>query len=440
MDLEQSDFQETIVGLSSGNLPSGVAIIRISGPQTRKVLSALGIRELVPRLAKLVNISDTRNEELLDRGLCLWFPGPNSFTGEDCAELHVHGGRAVVDALLSSVISVEGVRLADAGEFSRRAFENGKFDLTEIEGISDLIAAQTEAQRKQALSQSGGSLRNLYDGWRQELIRIQAMMAAEIDFVEEDDVPEDSGVACFSEIDSVAKEIRSHLDDDKVGEIIRDGFKVAIMGPPNAGKSTLLNTLAKRDVAIVTDVAGTTRDVLDVHLNIEGYEVVISDTAGLRDTIDLVEIEGIKRANIKAEEADLVIWLDDVVSPEGVLEGFDHKDVIYLLSKDDVNDKPGISISCKTGNGLDWLISEISSRLSNLSELTENSVISRKRYRICLGKCLSYLDDCEELAASDVDLVADNLRSAGVQLGKITGRIDVEDLLDVIFSEFCVGK
>lgn len=430
---------DTIVGLSSGSLPSGIAVVRISGPETENLLWCHGIRELVPRKAILANIVSSASNEDLDRCLYLWFPAPNSFTGEDCAELHLHGGKAVVAAILDSLTSFENTRLAEAGEFSRRAFENGKFDLTEIEGLSDLLAAQTEAQRRQALSQSSGALREIYDGWRERLISILAMMEAEIDFVEEDDVPEDAGSSVTEQLEVLIQDLKSHLDDSRAGEIVRDGFRVVLMGPPNAGKSTLLNFLAERDVAIVTEEAGTTRDVLDVHLDVGGYEVIFSDTAGIRETGSIVEQEGIRRALYRGQTSDMTVWLVAAESQEdqtGIPEA-DH--TITLFSKDDQGLKPeGISVSAHTGHGIDWLLGEIRNRIDLRVNENESGLISRARHREHLGRCLNSLQHV--LVEENVEIKAELGRSAALALGRVTGRIDVEELLDVIFSEFCVGK
>ncbi|MEM8650873.1 MAG: tRNA uridine-5-carboxymethylaminomethyl(34) synthesis GTPase MnmE [Pseudomonadota bacterium] len=432
---------QTIVALSSGAVPSGIAVIRISGVQAKMALESLigGLPE--PRVAKLSDLRG-RDGQVLDRGIILWFPSPNSFTGEDCAELHIHGGAAVVQAILNELTSFDTIRLAEPGEFSRRAFENGKLDLTEIEGIADLIASETEEQRKQALAQSIGSLRDLYEDWRRRIIHARALIEAELDFSEEEDVPEEISQQGFVEIETLKSEIENHLNDNRAGEIIRDGFRVAIMGKPNAGKSSLLNCLAKRDVAIVTEQAGTTRDVIDVYLDLDGFAVIVSDTAGIRDSSDIVEQEGIRRAEERGKQADLVIWLQEITdSSEQQGPDIDGVPVLHIISKDDGRALgAGKSISTETSYGIDLLISQVSERIRETTKGSNNSLISRVRYRNALKETLRLLKASADTGLVDLDLRADMLRTAGDCIGRITGRIDVEDLLDVIFSEFCVGK
>lgn len=431
---------ETIVALSSGSLPSGVAVVRISGSGCIDIVESM-IGGLPPaRSASLKTIVDPDTKEELDRGLALWFPGSASFTGENCLELQLHGGRAVVAAILKSLCSFEHVRLADAGEFSRRAFENGKLDLTEIEGIADLVASETEAQRKQALGQSCGDSREIYDGWRQRLIHMRALIEAELDFSEEEDIPDEISKEGFAQVVAIKNEIQIHLADNRAGEIVRDGFKIALMGKPNSGKSSLLNALAKRDVAIVTHEAGTTRDVLDVHLDVSGYAVIVSDTAGLRESDNIVEAEGIRRANLRGSEADLVVWLSDIDDTE-IIPALEFDDVLYMKSKDDrvVLDRD-YSISVKTENGIDGLLRLIDQRLNTAVGNADSGLISRLRYRVALIDCVEHLDFVVQESGSGIELKAESLRHASDCIGRITGKIDVEDLLDVIFSEFCVGK
>ena len=432
--------EDTIVALSSGTVPSGVAVIRISGMACSDIAHSM-IGDLPQsRIATLKSIIDPNNKEELDKALVISFPGPNSFTGEDCLELQLHGGRAVVNAVLNALCSFDKVRIAEPGEFSRRAFENGKLDLTEIEGIADLVSSETEAQRKQALAQTRGDSRETFEDWRKRLIHMRALIEAELDFSEEEDVPEEISAEGFDQVSRLKSEIETHLADNRAGEIIRDGFKIALMGKPNAGKSSLLNTLAKRDVAIVTNEAGTTRDVLDVHLDIDDYAVIVSDTAGLRESDNIVETEGIKRAELKGSEADLVIWLKDVNDHEEPPE-LKYDDVLHVISKDDdKNEKDVISISVSSADGIDNLLSEIRKIMNAKLNRVETVLISRLRYRNALEECVQHLSYVLDHDISDIELKAETLRHASDCIGRITGKIDVEDLLDVIFSEFCVGK
>lgn len=431
---------DTIIALSSGNLPSGVAVIRISGSHVPLILEMFVQGTVCIRTARLRSIINPANNEILDTGLVIYFEGPASFTGEDCLELQVHGGRAVVNAILSLITEHESIRLAEPGEFSRRAFENGKLDLTEIEGIGDLVASETEAQRKQALSQSRGQLREIYEDWRKRLIHMRALIEAELDFSDEEDIPDDISAEGLLRVDALYKEITNHLADNKAGEIIRDGFKIALMGKPNAGKSSLLNALAKREVAIVTHVAGTTRDILNVHLDINGYAVIVSDTAGLRESTDIVEQEGIKRAISEGKDADLILWLSDIADRNDI-PSVDHENIIHVITKDDAMTMADTgSISAKTGHGLDRLEALISQNIFQRIGNRESGLISRLRYREALCECVSHLDNVLSQTHTDIELKAEYLRYASDCIGKITGRVDVEDLLDVIFSEFCVGK
>ena len=432
--------EDTIVALSSGSVPSGVAVIRISGLACCEIANSIigGLPQA--RIAKLKSIINPNNDEELDKALVIFFPGPNSFTGEDCLELQLHGGRAVVNAALNALCSFDTVRIAEPGEFSRRAFENGKLDLTEIEGIADLVSSETEAQRKQALAQSRGDSRETFEDWRKRLIHMRALIEAELDFSEEEDVPEEISKEGFAKVLELKNEIDHHLADNRAGEIIRDGFKIALMGRPNAGKSSLLNALAKRDVAIVTNEAGTTRDVLDVHLDIDGYAVIVSDTAGLRESDNIVEKEGIKRAALKGSEADLVIWLQELDDTDALPE-LQYDDVLHVISKDDgAKVKESISISVNSADGIDSLLAAIKDSMNAKLNRAEIGLISRLRYRIALEECVQHLSYVLDHDISDIELKAETLRHASDCIGRITGKIDVEDLLDVIFSEFCVGK
>ncbi|MEE9313889.1 MAG: tRNA uridine-5-carboxymethylaminomethyl(34) synthesis GTPase MnmE [Rhizobiaceae bacterium] len=430
---------QTIFALSSGSLPSGVAIIRLSGPDAFASAEAMAGVLPEPRVAKLTSLFDPSSKSRLDDSLLLVFPGPNSFTGEDVVEFHCHGGIATVASVLSTLATMPGCRPAEAGEFSRRAFENGKLDLTSLEGLSDLIAAQTEQQRRQALSQSGGQLRELYEGWRRDLIRLRALIEAELDFSDEEDVPGSVSDSVWSDTQQLKKTIATHLNDNRRGELIRDGFRIALLGSPNAGKSSLLNALAKRDVAIVTPQAGTTRDVIDVTLDINGNLVVISDTAGFRETTDIVELEGIKRARQTADRADLTLWLQPSDEKEHLPEN-QHAVVIGTKSDLAVNTtKYPININTTQPQGLDSLLTYINTQLSTQLHRDEEPVATRQRHRSHLLETVDSLNNSlrDNL---NIELRSEQLRLASDSLGRITGRIDVEDLLDVIFSEFCIGK
>ena len=381
----------------------------------------------------------------IDRGLVLWFPGPASFTGEDMAELQVHGGRAVVKAVVEAVLATEGTRLAEPGEFARRAFENGKLDLTEVEGLADLVSAETEAQRRQALVQSEGGLRRLYEGWRAELLKAQTLMEAGLDFSDEADVADDATRMASDVVETFLPQIEAHLAD-RTGERLRDGFRVVIAGPPNAGKSSILNALAKRDVAIVSEEAGTTRDVIEVHLDIGGVPVIVADTAGLRESGGTVESEGIRRAVSRAEAADLVLWVMDAAAVN--LEpspGFGGVPVLRVTNKVDLVSGPvretesGLSLSAKTGEGLETLLATLGDRAAVGLETQAAAPITRIRHRVEL---VSVRDALKRFVNHDLEaeLRAEELRIAAHHLGRLTGRIDVEEVLGAIFSEFCIGK
>ncbi|MDW9358996.1 tRNA uridine-5-carboxymethylaminomethyl(34) synthesis GTPase MnmE [Sinorhizobium meliloti] len=435
---------DTIYALSSGSLPAGVAIIRVSGPETADALVRLCGTLPPPRIATLRTIR-TRNGETLDSGLVLYFPTPASFTGEDCCELQVHGGRAVVSAILDELAATGGLRHAEAGEFARRAFQNGKLDLVEVEGLADLIAAETEMQRRLAIEQSGGGQSALYAGWARRLTHSRAMIEAELDFADEDDVPGSVSAMIWDDVGRLRQEIDGHIARAGLAEIIRDGLKIVIAGEPNAGKSSLLNALARRDIAIVTEVAGTTRDVLSVDLSLAGFSVKLFDTAGLRETDELVEREGIRRARQVIADADLVLLLSekpgyfriDEVLPENV-------PVIRVATKVDrpspswAPSDADIFLSTRTGEGMADLLTALQSHLPDLAGRTALAMPSRKRHVDCLRQASAALE--RSLISSDLELRAEQLRQAGDALGRITGRVDVENLLDVIFSEFCIGK
>jgi tRNA modification GTPase len=435
---------ETIYALSSGAVPSGVAVVRLSGAKTRDAVQLLTGDVPSPRRASLRTIR-LRNGSTIDSGLVLFFPSPASFTGEDCAELQLHGSRAVINALFEELETIDGVRMAAEGEFSRRAFENGKLDLVEIEGLADLIAAETEMQRRLAVEQSQGKLSRLYDSWAERLTRARALIEAELDFADEDDVPGSVSDLVWDDVGRLQAEIESHLAHAPAGEIIRDGFKVVIAGAPNAGKSTLMNALARREVAIVTDVAGTTRDVLHVDLDIDGFLVKLYDTAGLREANELVEQEGIRRAEQVISEASLVLYLEDMAEETHALRPIANTEVLRVGTKADISAGSGrdaydLTISAVTDAGLVALRAAIAERLERQVGSHSLAIPSRKRQKDSLAECLKAIEAVLADPSAGLDIRAENLRIAGNALGRITGRVDVENLLDVIFSEFCIGK
>ncbi|NTE87561.1 tRNA uridine-5-carboxymethylaminomethyl(34) synthesis GTPase MnmE [Agrobacterium rubi] len=435
---------DTIYALSSGSLPAGVAILRISGPLACQALETLTRSALpAPRMAALKTIRN-RNDEVIDQGLVLFFPAPHSFTGEDCVEIHVHGSRAVVDAVFTELNAIPEVRPADAGEFSKRAYDNGKMDLLEVEGLADLLKAETEMQRRLAVEQTSGRLSELYDGWAHRLTRCRALIEAELDFSDEEDVPDSVADQVWKDVATLRAELDQHLTAGSGNELIRDGFKVALLGSPNVGKSTLLNALSGRDVAIVTDIAGTTRDVLSIDLNIDGYLVTFFDTAGLRETNDIVEQEGVRRARRTAENADLILLLSDFDSePQQLNENVTARTLRVATKSDShevVRGTYDIALSAKTGAGLDQLRSAIKIEIEKRvgSSLTLAPVRARHKKR--LEETLNYVSDALTSDGMDLAIRSEYLRLAATALGRMTGRVDVEDLLGVIFSEFCIGK
>lgn len=436
----------TICALSSGRGRAGVAVIRISGPSSAEVLRDMcgGVPE--PRRAGLRKLVDPRTGTLLDQGLVLWFPAPASFTGEDMAELHVHGGRAVVASIIDALLSYPSLRLAEPGEFAARAFENGKLDLTEVEGLADLVNAETEAQARQALAQAQGYLRELYEGWRERLLRAEALVEAGLDFADEADVARDVTSQAEPVVAELLDSISRHLAD-RSGERLREGFSIVIAGPPNAGKSSLLNALAKRDVAIVSEEAGTTRDAIEVHLDLRGLPVILTDTAGLREKAGSVEAEGVRRALARAAAADLVLWLIDaeqpVFAPPDSLQQA-RAPILHVVNKIDLvpslTHASELAVSAKTGAGLDSLIDVLAKTADRaLAGAEESAAITRARHRSELEAVASALSEYQQ-GASAPELKAEALRLAARHLGRLTGRIDVEEVLGAIFSEFCIGK
>lgn len=438
---------DTIFALSSGAPPAGVAVVRASGPGARAALAALAGDVPAPRLASVRAIRNAAGE-VLDRGLVVYFPAPKSYTGEEVAEFHLHGGRAVFAAVMEALAALPGFRAAEPGEFTRRAFLNGRMDLTEAEGIADLIAAETEAQRRQALTQAGGALARLYEGWRTELVRARALIEAELDFPDEDDVPGAVSAQVWPDLAQLGQEIGRHLADRR-GERIREGAEIVVLGPPNAGKSSLVNALARRDVAIVSEEPGTTRDMIEVRLDLAGYAATLVDTAGIRDAAGLVEAEGVRRAIARSEAADMVLMLAEA-GAYGAHERAGHTppmlaigtkaDLLDPAEREQAERKFDLLISVKTGEGLDALIDRLAGVLAETFAPGESPLVTRARHRSALAACLDALGAA--LAATDapLELRAEDLRRATDALGRLTGRVGAEDLLDVIFRDFCIGK
>lgn len=444
-------MSDTIFALGSGPAPAGVAVIRISGPAAGPAICALtGLpAPPPPRQALLRKLRDPESGEVLDHGLILWFPGPGSFTGEDVAEIHGHGGAASIRALLSALSGLKDCRQAEAGEFTRRAFANGRMDLTEVEGLSDLIAAETEAQRRLALRQAAGEGRDRFQDWTDRLIRVLAFLEAAVDFPE-DDLPDTMLDRNEIEIRALIDEWTQHIELGAASSGIREGIRVAIIGAPNVGKSSLLNRLAGRDAAIVSEIAGTTRDVVEVRLDLGGYLVTLADTAGLRDTEDVIEEEGVRRALHAAEGADIVLHLSDTPNGFGTAHGdlFRHSDqaVIRVLTKIDLNGTDAqaptegapFCISSRTGEGLTALLEALQSRCEEKLAVAAGAVAVRARHREALGRACDALQ--RSLGQPEVALAGEDVRLALTEMGRITGRVDVESVLDVVFGEFCIGK
>jgi tRNA modification GTPase len=441
--------RDTIFALSSGRPPVAIAVIRVSGPGARMALDTLAGRVPEPRRARFARLRNGPGGDVIDQAVVLWFPGPNSETGEDVAELQVHGGRAVIAAVLAALGRIEGLRPAEPGEFTRRAFENGRLDLTAVEGLADLIYAETEAQRRQAYRQLAGTLGHRAEAWRAQLIEAQALVEAGIDFSDEGDVPEKLLGPALATARALRDQIARALADENRGERLREGLVVAIAGPPNAGKSSLMNRLARRDVAIVTPYAGTTRDVIEVHLDLGGYPVTLLDTAGMRDSADPVEIEGVRRARDRAQAADLVLWVTDATAaegeggPAGMAAVWQVRNKIDLLGSQPAPCQSGgtLPVSALTGDGLAALIVALEHHAEAELAGAEASLITRERHRVALRKVVEALDRAlGEGSSGREDIVAEELRLAGRELGRLIGRVDVEDVLDVIFRDFCIGK
>jgi len=452
--------RSTIFALSSGRPPAAIAVVRVSGPRAGVALEKLIGRLPEPRKATLGRVRDLASGEVIDEALALWFPAPRSETGEDVAELQLHGGQAVIAGVLDALATIEGCRPAEAGEFTRRAFENGRLDLTAVEGLADLIAAETQAQRRLAFRQLKGLIGDRAEAWRRRLIEALALVEARIDFSDEADVPEDLLGPALYAAQQLRDEIAGVLADGRRGERLRDGLVVAIAGPPNAGKSTLLNRLARREAAIVSPYAGTTRDVIEVHLDLDGYPVTLLDTAGIRDSTEPIEQEGVRRARERAAAADLVLWVIDASAGGPAVEDQPKSlasVVIWLVrnkidqakesSDADATERNRneyiftLSISALTGIGLEALTVALSDYAKTYFASTESAVITRARHRLALEETVAALDRAVARDHANVEeLIAEELRSAATTLGRLTGRVDVEDILDVIFRDFCIGK
>ena len=485
----------TIFALSSGRGPAAIAVIRISGARAGAVLRTLIGKIPSPRTAALARVRDPKTSDLIDEALILWFPAPHSETGEDVVELQLHGGRAVIAAVLEALSRIEGLRPAEAGEFTRRAFENGKLDLTAVEGLADLVAAETQGQRRQALRQLHGALGTPAEAWRERLIQALALVEAAIDFSDEADVKNSAHSNLLAPALAIARtletEITAVLADGGRGERLRDGMVVAIAGPPNAGKSTLLNRLARREAAIVSPYAGTTRDVIEVHLDLGGWPVTLLDTAGIRDTEDPVELEGVRRARVRASNADLVLWVVDagdsagnetesprkaglepptwlirnkidliegttqsnepkkqsigkseaIANPTKSLRSMVNKELTHKNELILTKNESEYNISAVTDAGFDELLRHLARQAEDFLAGSESTLVTRQRHRLALEEVLAALRRAQAPdAAGHEDLLAEELRIAARALGRLTGRVDVEDILDVIFRDFCIGK
>lgn len=438
---------DTIFALSSGRPPAAIAVIRVSGPKARAVLTALAGEAPPPRQARFARLTSARGESL-DDSLVLFFASPESATGEDVAEFHIHGGRAVIAALVAELAAIDGLRPAEPGEFTRRAFESGKLDLTSAEGIADLVNAETQMQRRQALRQVQGFLGPRAEAWREQLIAAAAIIEAGIDFSDEGDVPKDLRDASRARIVALKNEIEKTLGASAHSERLREGLVVAIAGPPNAGKSTLLNRLARREAAIVSPYAGTTRDVIEVHLDLDGYPVTLLDTAGIRETDDPVEQEGVRRARARAADADLVLWIVDVSQPANAPAM--ERPVWRVGNKIDCAGEGGaeardgfdFAISASTGQGTRPLTDALGGFAAEFFGGTESALISRARHRQLLEEASEGLSAALQAmdAGEGEEIVAEHLRIAIRSLGRVVGRVDVEDILGSIFAEFCIGK
>ena len=441
---------DTIFALSSGGGRAAIAVIRVSGPAAAEALTRIGGAPLPePRRAALRRFREPETGAPIDRGLALWFPAPASATGEDMAEFHVHGGPAVIAALCDALAAIPGLRPAEPGEFTRRAFEAGRLDLTEAEGIADLVAAETEAQRRQALAQMDGGLHRLYEGWRARLMALRANVEAAIDFSDQE-LGEDPMAAAAPGLAALEAEVAAHLDDARRGERLRDGFCIAIVGAPNAGKSSLLNRLAGRDAAIVSTRAGTTRDVVEVRLDLGDWPLTLADTAGLRESKDEIESEGVRRALARAASADLsLVVFDGALWPEADAQSLAllGDDALAVLNKTDLLAGPGpaaiaghaaLGVSCLTSAGIEALLETLAGEIARRYPAGGAPALTRARHRQAVVECRDAL--ARAIAGPADERLAEELRLAAHALGRITGRVDVESMLDLVFRDFCIGK
>jgi tRNA modification GTPase len=441
----------TIYALSSGRGRAGVAVIRISGAAAGLVLDQMAGPRPQPRYAAFRRVRHPGTGQVLDEALVLWLPAPRSETGEDMAELQVHGGAAVIRSVLSAIATVPGCRLAEPGAFVRRAFENGRLDLTAVEGIADLIDAETEAQRRQAVAHASGTIGKMYEGWRDRLLDARALIEAAIDFSDEGDVAANALEQGRGVVAELLGQVRGALADGRRGEIVRDGLQVVLAGPPNVGKSSLLNALARRDVAIVSEEAGTTRDVIEVRLDLGGYAIVVADTAGLRETSGSVEVEGMRRTLARAKQADVIVWVVDATTPQWrvpVEVASGSARLLTVLNKVDLCDAapppnaPVLAISAATGRGMDELLAQLEASAASLADAHGDApaLITQERHRQLLERAERALARCLDSPANPPELQAEDLRFAADALGQIIGRVDVEEVLGRIFGRFCIGK
>ena len=437
-------MDDTIYSLSSGAGRAGVAVIRVSGPAAGAAVKALARRMPAARRASLCRLDDPDRGTPIDEALVLWLPGPRSFTGEDSAEFHVHGGPAVVAATLDALGRVEGLRPAEAGEFTKRAFMNGRMDLVAVEGLADLIAAETEAQRRLAQFHSGGGASAVFEAWRNDMIQVLALLEAAIDFVDEEGVAEAALKEVLPRLALLRDEVRAKLDDRYRGERLREGVRIVLAGPPNVGKSSVVNCLAQREAAIVSATPGTTRDVIEVHMDLAGVPVTVSDTAGLREgSADEIEATGMERARAAMMGADLVVWMTapDAAEQPMMIDS----DTLRVMNKCDLVGgsaaaEADIAISAKTGQNIGGLVERLSDWARQRFAGAESALITRDRQRRAIETCWTHLERATAAENLPLELVAEEVRLSARALARLVGRIDVEDLLDVVFRDFCIGK